>query len=307
MKKKPPNSKRPPRKELVDNKASMADLRVSGELPEQFKKVYDGVLINGEWYLAFTSSQVKIFEDFAKFGKIEIPRLRLTLKTDVVLDIYGSHLNHPDDLNLTHIVHNSTVYKPILEEDYGYYPPRWATMLVESEPRSWAVVYDKAMVIKGEPAKTIFQGVSDSPDLRMLLGVVDDIISSTEDYETKLPTPLDTFVGEPPERQRVGEALLNFIVPAIRAKDTNKLRLLEKCVRFYDPPSKTKIERFAKPLKKLCQAIGRPPSAPELYSAIIADGYDMKESRFYADLNDVGLGWLTRKRSSKTLFGPSTK
>jgi hypothetical protein len=291
---------------LLDDRRGKEDLHVESPLPADFKEAFTGIKVDGLWYLAFSSAQARVDAQFAEVGRVRIPRLRISLNPKVTLDIYGSHLDQPDDLKKTHLVHNPTVFQPILVEDYGVVPPLWATVLVASTPSDWRVVYDKAMLLKGEPTKTIFQGVAKDPDLSLMLGLVYDVLNTSEDFDTKLPPPLDKF-SEPPFRRRIGEALLDFIVPAIRSRDFEKLRLLEKCVQFYNPPSKTKIERFAETLKRLCQKNNRLPSAPEFYSAIVAGNHKLKESKFYSDLHDLGMGWLTRKHSKKTPVGQETK
>lgn len=257
------------------------------------KKALKGIRVGGETILAYYMDDVEVERDYHTANGRKIPRLLVTVKKRATIEIYGSHLQTPEDHFVTHVVHNPTHYYLIHIPEFGR---AWAPHLfmIQSSRKGWVITSNSRTDLKGESRKTVFQGVEDEEQLVKLLGAVREIKECPVDYlETiKLPEGSRT-------KTRVGERLLDLLVPAIRNFDFKLIGLLEKCMRFLESPTPTKLDRFINPLREVCVELDRLPTAPELYAKIRAGGYQLKESRFYSDLPDVGLGWLTKKKPSK--------
>lgn len=260
-----------------------------------------GVPFGKHTLLGFYINDVVVERDFYRADGRVIPRLLLAVKQRATVEVYGSHMETNEDLMLTHMVHNPTNFQLMHVAEFGRSWPPWVFYLNGSR-NGWVVATDARSSLKGDAEKTIFQGVTSDPDLLTVLGAVKEIKESNKTF-----TEAIHFPGGIRKQMRVGERLLDFLLPVIRNSDFKKLRLLEKCMKYLEAPTRTKLSRFTDNLRSACQELGRLPTPPELHSRIVQDGYALKESRFYKDLNDVGLGWLTRKNSSKTPLGPVTK
>jgi hypothetical protein len=167
-------------------------------------------------------------------------------------------------------------------------------MLVHSRPHEWTVSYDAGTNLKGDPIKTDLQGVSDDPDLLIILEAMEEIKKSPYDSYSSLP-----FLGGQINRHRVGEKLLDFLVRVVRSGDKKKLVLLEKCMKYLESTTKTKLYRFTNSLLGFCDDFGRLPTPTQLHSRIVANGHNFSSSAFYNDLNEIGLGWLSRDRKKR--------
>jgi hypothetical protein len=292
--------KKPPKKPLRKRSSGrIANAEVPNEI--QLKDALKGVPYGEEILLAFYFKDVVVERDFYRGQGRMIPRLLLTVKERVTVEVYGSHLATNEEISLTHMVHNPTNFRLTHVPEFGRAWPHWIWMLNGSH-NGWVVATDARSNLKGEAAKTIFQGVADDPDLHTILGAIQEIKESKVKFIDMIKFP-----GGIKTQERVGVRLLDFLLPVIRNSDFKKLRLLEKCMKYLEVPTTTKLTRFTNNLRSACEELCRLPTAPELYSRILDGGYELKESRFYKDLNDVGLGWLTRKNSSKTPFGRVTK
>jgi hypothetical protein len=260
-----------------------------------------GVRVGDYTLLAFYLDDVRVEKDYYTGEKRNIPRLLLHVKDRVTVEVYGSHLETAADRELTHVVYSPPDYFLVHEPEFGRPYPPYIYMIYRCV-KGWVISSTSKTSIKGEATKTIFQGVVDDPDLHRVLDAVEELKTSPVDYMESHHLP-----GGEKKTRRVGEDLLNFLGPVIRTSNYRKLRLIEKCLRYLDSATKTKSDRYCLPLRKACEALGRLPTAPELYSRVLETGYQIKESRFYSDLADLGLGWLTRKHSSKTPVGRATK
>lgn len=273
------------------------------ELPKQIllEDALKGVPFGEEILLAFYIDDVVVERDFFKDKSRVIPRLLLNIKGKLTVEIYGSHLQTADDARLTHMVHNPTNFRLTHVPEFGRSWPPWVFYLNGSS-NGWVVATDARSSLKGDAEKTVFQGIADDPDLHSVLGAVREIKESKEPFMDVIEFP-----GGIKKKERVGARLLDFLLPVIRNSDFKKLKLLEKCMKYLEAPTRTKLSRFTECLRAACRELDRLPTAPELYSRILDGGYELKEARFYKDLNDVGLGWLTRKNSTRTPFGRGTK
>jgi len=257
------------------------------------KEALKGVRFGDEIMLAYHMDDIELECDYCTANGRKIPRLLVTIKKRATIEIYGSHLQTPEDHFITHVVHNPTNYYLIHIPEFGRaWPPH--LFLIQSSRKGWVIATNARTNLNGESRKTVFQGVEVEEHLVKLLAAVREIKDCPVDYlETiKLPEGSRT-------KTRVGERLLDLLVPAIRNFDFKMIGLLEKCMRFLEFPTPTKLDRFIKPLRNACTELDRLPTAPELYARITAGGYQLNESRFYSDLRDVGLGWLTKKKPSK--------
>jgi len=285
------------------------DSDVPTPIPDYLLKFGKSFRRGGAAFLPFSSSSVKIKRDFISSGRREIPRITVKVNPKVEIEIFGSHLETESDRRVTHLVYNPSSFQLLAVEETGVSHALYSKFLVASKPNGWKAVFDdESLKLAGEAAKTVFQGVADDPDLPVVLNAVEEIRGSTEDFVTAPPPPLNYDRGIEIKRQRIGEQLLDFLVPLIRNPDFKKLQLLEKCIRYLQSETKTKMDRMTGALCDACEKYGRIPTAPELFSWITNSGYQLKEARFYSDLCDVGLGWLTRKnRSIRTPVGNRTK
>jgi hypothetical protein len=259
-----------------------------------------GVPFGDETLLAFYIKDVEVERDFYMSKGRVIPRLLLTVKRRVTVEIYGSHME-PADLGLTHMVHNPKNIRIKHVPEFGLDWPSWVYYL-DNLSQGWVVATNSRSDLKGDSEKTVFQGVADDPDLQSVLGAIKEIKQTKEMF-----IPTIHFPGGVREQVQVGKHLLDFLVPVIRNSDYKKLKLVEKCMKYLEVPTRTKLSRYTDHLCAACVEFGRLPTPPELYSKIISEGYELRMSGFYKDLNDIGLGWLTKKKSSKTLFGSKTK
>jgi hypothetical protein len=273
------------------------------EIPKQIllEDALKGAPFGKEILLGFYIDDVVVERDFYRAKGRAIPRLLFTIKQRVTVEVYGSHMETNEDLRLTHMVHNPTNFRLMQVPEFGRSWPPWVFYLNGSS-KGWVVATDARSSLKGDAEKTVFQGIADDPDLHSVLGAVREIKGSKETFMDVIEFP-----GGIKKKERVGARLLDFLLPVIRNSDFKKLKLLEKCMKYLEAPTRTKLSRFTDCLRAACRDLDRLPTAPELYSRILDGGYELKEARFYKDLNDVGLGWLTRKNSSKTPFGRVTK
>jgi hypothetical protein len=265
------------------------------------KDALKGLPMGDEIMLAYYLDDVEVQRDFYIEGGRKIPRLLLHIKKRATIEIYGSHLETPEERQRTHVVHNPTNYYLMFVPQFGRPWPPYIFMIQNSR-NGWVVAYDAASRLKGEALKTVFQGVATDPDLERVLSAVEEIKNIPVDYMGGYHFP-----GGTKTERRVGERLLDFLVPVIRTSNFKKVRLLEKCMKYLETPTKTKLDRFVTPLRGACEKLGRLPTPPELLSCIRATGFQIADSRFYTDLNDIGLGWLTRDHSTKTPVGGRTK
>jgi hypothetical protein len=257
------------------------------------KDVLKGVPLDGKLLLGFYISDVKEEYDIYTFKRWKIPRIRLNIKNKGVVDIYGSHLKTKEDRHLTHIVHNPTNIWFRLVREFDKPWPSWVSFIRNSKTK-WEFFYDLINTIKGDAEKTSFQGVADDPDLLNVLLSVEEIKKSKETH-----TEVIVFPGGIRKEVRIGEDLLDFLLPVVRSSNFKKLKLLEKCIKYCDnPPSNTKMSRIITHMNLTCNHLNRLPTPPELLSSIDDSGYEYKDSRFYKDLNDVGLGWLSNKSTN---------
>jgi hypothetical protein len=273
------------------------------EVPRQIllDDALKGVPFGDETLLAFYIKDVAVDRDFYMSKGRVIPRLLLTVKERVTVEIYGSHMETNADLGLTHMIHNPMNIRIKHIPEFGLAWPSWVHYVGDLS-KGWVVATDSRSHLKGDSEKTVFQGVADDPDLQSVLGAIQEIKQTKEMF-----IPTIHFPGGIREQVQVGKRLLDFLVPVIRNSDYKKLKLIEKCMKYLEVPTRTKLSRYTDSLRAACLDFGRLPTPPELYSKIISEGYELRESGFYKDLNDLGLGWLTRKKSSKTLLGSKTK
>jgi hypothetical protein len=260
-----------------------------------------GVRVGDYLLLAFYLDDVRVEKDYYTGERRHIPRLQLRVKDRVTVEIYGSHLETTADQDLTHVVYTPPDYYLVHVPEFGRPYPPYIFMICQSI-KGWVISTNSKTALRGEATKTIFQGVADDPDLHRVLSALEELKTSPVDHVESYHFP-----GGVKKTRRVGEALLDFLGPVVRTSDYQKLRLLEKCLRYLDSATKTKSDRYCLPLRAACEELGRLPTAPELYSRVLKTGFQVKESRFYSDLADVGLGWLTRKNSKKTPVGRVTK
>ncbi len=288
---------------LPDKNDYSGGVHVLSPLPEHVEKMAcTGIRRNGDQVLAFSSKNVSFKKAYT--GKNNIPCIFVTIKEGVTFEVYGSHMDSENDYLITHVVRNPTKWNVICVEDYGDPPHLFATMLVATDRFGWSVHPGEGTQTRGEAAKTVLQGVVEDQSLPTIFDALDEILENTGDFHEEIPKLMSTRKSEQPvERRRVGEKLLDFLVPAIRGFDLKKIDLLKKCIKFYGDRTRTKVEMFCNALQEACEELERLPSAPELHARIVGGGFELKESRFYSDLADLGLGWLTRKKPSKTPVG----
>lgn len=250
--------------------------------------------VDKEGNLYFGLDDLKLLPGFTE-GKRQIPKIDVEVAGKTTLTIYGSHMDKNEDLLLTHLVHNPSGSRPVflLEVGRSLPPLLW---FIHGCPMGWKVIRDSRNSLKGEPMKTVFQGLKDDPDLHGLLQAVQEIKSHDVDYLESTSFPSGTKI-----QRRVGEKLLDFLVPVIRASEIQRLHLIEKCINYVDSRTRTKMDRFSDALRAACVELGRLPTPPELFNKILDEGHRLKESNFYPDLVEVGLDWLVRKNSKKTL------
>jgi hypothetical protein len=253
-----------------------------------------GVQVGDRFYLAFRGEDLDIEKGYTKGKGAKIPLLRVKIHSQAIVDIFGSHLKGEKDKTVTHVIHNKSHFELISIE--GEYSPLPALhpLLVHSRSYGWTVSCGEGTKLKGDAIKTVFQGVSDDPDLVMILTEMEEIKKSSHDSYSYLPFP-----GANMTRHRVGDKLFDFLVRIVRSGEEKKLNLLQKCMDYLHPPTKTKIDRFTHSLSNYCNNHGRLPTPPELLRQIYADGYEFSNPQFYKSLNEIGLRWMSRERKKR--------
>ncbi len=253
-----------------------------------------GVQVGDRFYLAFRAEDLDIEEGYTKGKGAKIPLLRVKIHSQDIVDIFGSHLKIEKDKTVTHVIHNKSQFELISIE--GEYSPLPAlhSMLVHSRASSWTVSCGEGTKLKGDAIKTVFQGVSDDPDLVMILTEMEEIKKSSHESYSYLPFP-----GANMTRHRVGDKLFDFLVRIVRSGEKKKLNLLQKCMDYLHPPIMTKMDRFALSLLNICNKRGMLPTPTELCNQIYSDGYEFSNPQFYKSLNELGLCWMSRERKKR--------
>lgn len=222
--------------------------------------------------------------------KRRVPIIRIHVAGKATVTIYGSHLKQPEDFEQTHLIHNPSAWTLAYKIEFGRPMPPALGHIINCQ-RGWTIAQNALTDLKGDVSKTVLQGETDNPDILKLLSAVREIRDSKVDFKE-----IETYPGPIKRPYRIGEQLLDILVPAIRSADFKKIRLLEKCMKFYDaPPVKTPFDRIKDAVSRACCSLGRLPKPLEIYSILSDSGYLHEQPRFYKDLKRYGFGWLAKE------------
>jgi hypothetical protein len=223
----------------------------------------------------------------------EIPFLRIHVKQDITIDLYGSHFESPEDDNLTYLIHNLGRLNPVSIGHFENPVPTYVQM-ISNTSSGWKIESLVNRELAGDSFKTVFQGFKGDNQVLDVLLAVRKIKSNSEPYITKL---IRNAAGKLELIKADGGCLMDFLRPVIKTANYKKLKLIEKCIKYLESPTQTKMERTFKAIKHLCEKLNRPPTPKEIFDHIHPDilnrGGQYRD--IYRDLRDLGLGWLIKK------------
>lgn len=243
----------------------------------------------------FSEKDIKVKKCHYEYKNHKIPFLRIhaNLKEDITIDVYGSHFESPEDKNLTYLIHNSGKFKPTPLGHFENPLPIYVRMISISS--GWKIESLENRELVGDSFKTVFQGFKGDNEVFNVLSAVREIKSNSEPYPTK--ELIRNSAGKLVVEYADGSCLMDFLRPVIKTNNYKRLKLIEKCIKFLESPTQTKMERTFKAIKHLCEKFNRPPTPKEIFEHIYPDtqkrGGQYRD--IYRDLRDLGLGWLIKK------------
>ncbi len=218
----------------------------------------------------------------------KIPFLEISDGEFLNIRIYGSHFDSDYHKSLSCLIHNRSKVCPIIDNSLNEYSPVYLRMINCSNSR-WSIESHGINELAGDSFKTVFQGFKSDRDLPSVLTAVRELKS--EPYKTKLTTNNE---GKFELIKADGSDLMNFLRPVIKNSDYKKLKLIEKCMRFLESPTQTKMERTFNSILILCNKLNRPPVPKEIYFNLHPSREEHEYRDIYPDLYDFGLSWLIK-------------
>jgi hypothetical protein len=241
--------------------------------------------------IAFREEDLEVKKSYYKSKNGIIPFIELIVKNKITIKIYGSHFESPKDQNLSYIIHNKSYLTPVLtipcENTISIY-----ARLISGVSKGWKIESDPKMELIGDPYKTVFQGLKGDKDLFDVLSAVKEIKASSELSKTKFVTNENGKIELIPAD---GRDLMIFLRTAIQTSDYYKLKYIEKCMKYLESPSQTKMNRFSKCIQQLCNKLNRPPTPKEIFSHLYPNTMSEQFRDIYRDLDDLGFGWLINR------------
>jgi hypothetical protein len=241
--------------------------------------------------IAFREEDLEVEKKYYKSKNVVIPFFEIFVKNKIKINIYGSHFASPKDQKLTYIIHNASNLTPALIVPFENNIPIYARM-ISGVSKGWKIESDPKMELIGDPYKTVFQGLKGDKDLFDVLSAVKEIKAGLELSKTKFVTNENGKLELIPAD---GRDLMIFLRTVIQTSDYNKLKHIEKCMKYLESPTQTKMERFSKSIQQLCNNLNRPPTPKEVFSHLYPNTMTDQYRDIYRDLDDLGLGWLINK------------
>jgi hypothetical protein len=241
--------------------------------------------------IAFREEDLEVKKNYYKSKNGIIPFFEIIVKNKIKINIYGSHFESPKDQNLTYIIHNTSNLTPALIVPFKNNIPIYAR-IISGVSKGWKIESDPKMELIGDPYKTVFQGLKGDKDLFDVLSAVKEIKAGSEPSKTKFVTNENGKIELIPSD---GRDLMIFLRTVIQTSDYYKLKHIEKCMKYLESPTKTKMERFSKSIQQLCNNLNRPPTPKEVFDHLYPNTMSDQYRDIYKDLDDLGLGWLINR------------